>query len=206
MSAGLWIRFAHWATEGLARTWQLRVEGEECVARLRADHIPLVFAVWHGQLLPPLWHRRGQGITLLVSGHPDGIHLATAAIRWGYRVVTGSSTRRGIAGLRGVVRALRAGCEAALAPDGPRGPAQVVKPGTVAAARLGGAAIVPVAVRASAAWHARSWDRFLIPQPFARVRIVYGPPLVVDPETDPHSEGPARLRRALAAAAQAARA
>jgi len=31
-----------------------------------------------------------------------------------------------------------------------------------------------VGVAARPAWRARSWDRFLVPKPFARVLVVYG--------------------------------
>jgi lysophospholipid acyltransferase (LPLAT)-like uncharacterized protein len=170
---------ARWAAFLLARTWRLEVSGEEHLQDLRAAGSPAIYAVWHGLLLPPLWHRRRRGITLLVSAHRDGAALATAARRWGYRVVHGSSTRGGSEGLRGVVRVLRDGGDAAFTPDGPRGPARVVKGGAVAAAQHGAAALVPVGAHASSAWRARSWDGFLVPRPFARVRIVYGRPFRV---------------------------
>jgi lysophospholipid acyltransferase (LPLAT)-like uncharacterized protein len=167
---------------GLASTWRLDVEGEDSVRGLADRGRSVVFAVWHGRLLAPLWHRRRQDITLLVSQHPDGRVLARAAQRWGYDVVTGSSTRGGSTGLRRVIGRVRGGAAAAFAADGPRGPARRAKPGVVAAARHAGAVLVPVGVHARSAWQARSWDTFLIPKPFADVRIVYGPP--IDPEGD----------------------
>jgi lysophospholipid acyltransferase (LPLAT)-like uncharacterized protein len=66
-----------------------------------------------------------------------------------------------------------------MTPDGPRGPARVAKPGAVAAAQRSGAAIMPVGIGASPAWRAPSWDRFLVPSPFAKVRMVYGEPFGV---------------------------
>jgi lysophospholipid acyltransferase (LPLAT)-like uncharacterized protein len=35
--------------------------------------------------------------------------------------------------------------------------------------------IVPIRASASRAWRLRSWDRFLIPKPFARVTVTMGP-------------------------------
>lgn len=171
----------------LAETWHLEPEGEQQIERLRLAAVPVLYAVWHGQMLAPLWHRRREGITLLVSGHDDGGRLADAATAWGYRIVRGSSTRNAVTGMRGLLRALRSRGLAAVTPDGPRGPPNVVKIGVVAAAQRTGAAIIPVAAAASAAWRFRSWDGFLVPKPFARVRIVYGAPVLVE-------EGPADLR------------
>jgi lysophospholipid acyltransferase (LPLAT)-like uncharacterized protein len=161
----------------VARTWRLDVVGNKRIEQLRESGKPIVFAVWHAHLLPPLWHRRGEGITLLVSGHADGGHLARAAQRWGYEVVRGSTTRGGTAGLRRIVRVLAGGGDVAFTPDGPRGPSRTAKPGTVAAAQLGAATIIPVGAAASSAWRFSSWDRFTVPHPFARVRIVYGQPI-----------------------------
>ncbi len=164
----------------LARSWRLDVRGEEHVQGVRDTHRPVIFAVWHALLLAPLWHRRGESITLLVSGHRDGRQLAAAARTWGYESVFGSSTRGGIRGLRALIRCLRCGRDGAVTPDGPRGPARRVKDGVIVAARSGGALVIPVGVGASGAWAARSWDRFTIPAPGSRVRVVYGPPLGFD--------------------------
>lgn len=162
---------------GLARTWRLEVEGEDHVQQLKRGGVPVVFVVWHGRLLAPLWHRRNQSIGLLVSGHQDGGYLAYAATQWGYRVLRGSSTRGGVSGLKGVLRVLRTGGHAAFAPDGPRGPATRAKPGALAAARLAEGAVIPVGAHADRAWQLRSWDAMQIPRPFARIRVVYGTPL-----------------------------
>ena len=87
----------------------------------------------------------------------------------GYRAVRGSSTRGGARALLGAVRELRAGGAVAFTPDGPRGPRRELKPGVVAAAQRGGGVIVPIHAEADRAWRLHSWDRFMIPKPFARV-------------------------------------
>ncbi len=186
----------------LARTWRLDIVGDDHVRQLRSQATPIVFAVWHGQLLAPLWHRRHEGITLLVSGHTDGQYLSGAAIGWGYQVIRGSSTRGGVGALRGILRVLGNGGDVAFAPDGPRGPAQLAKQGAVAVASRRGAAIVPVGAVASSAWTLRSWDRFSIPRPFSKVRIVYGLPIRI--ASARAREGVAQLGAALTAASQSA--
>jgi lysophospholipid acyltransferase (LPLAT)-like uncharacterized protein len=77
-----------------------------------------------------------------------------------------------------MIRALADGQDGAITPDGPRGPFEVPHIGAVRAAQRAGVAIVPVRVVASRAWRARSWDRFLVPKPFARVVITADAPWI----------------------------
>jgi lysophospholipid acyltransferase (LPLAT)-like uncharacterized protein len=172
-------RVAQLALSVLASTWRVRTIGFEHLASLRAAKRPFVAVLWHGRLLPILYRHRGEGVTVLISRHRDGEVVARAAERWGYRTVRGSSTRGGHVGLLGLVDVLRAGGEVAVTPDGPRGPAEIIKPGAVVAAKLGGAAVIAIGARASRAWRLSSWDGMLIPRPFARVDIQYSVPLAV---------------------------
>ena len=184
----------------LASSWRYEAVGESHLQRLRAAGTRLVYAVWHGSLLPALWRHRGEPMTLLISDHTDGSRLASAVEAWGYEVVRGSTTRGGARGLRGLLRALRAGGNIAVTPDGPRGPARVAKPGAVAAAQRTGALIVPMGAAASSAWRARSWDGLIVPRPFARVRVVYEEPFAVGPDDAAFEAGMARLQESLSRA------
>src|SRR5204862_32892 len=103
-----------------------------------------------------------------ISRHADGAHLAQLSARWGYHVVRGSSKRGGDVGLLGLVRHLRDGAEVALTPDGPRGPAERVKPGAVAAAQHAAALVIAVGARAASAWRVRAWGRVCVAKPFTR--------------------------------------
>src|SRR5207247_5580526 len=146
----------------LAATWRYRVRGWEHVEDARRRRRPIVYVLWHSRILPLLYSRRREGMALLISRHADGGHLAQLSERWGYRVVRGSSKRGGDVGLLGLVRHLRDGAEVALTPDGPRGPAERVKPGALAAAQHAAALVIAVGGRASSAWWLRSWDRFCL--------------------------------------------
>jgi len=181
----------------LARTWRYREEGREHPQDLVEAGRPFIFALWHSRILPLLYLHRHESMVLLISRHRDGGHLATLAQRWGYRFVRGSSQRGGEVGLLGVVRAVQGGSLVALTPDGPRGPAERVKPGIVAAAQHAAVPIVPAGARPSRAWWLRTWDRFCIPQPFARIDVVYGPPIVVGPGKDGLRAGIAAVERGL---------
>jgi lysophospholipid acyltransferase (LPLAT)-like uncharacterized protein len=162
----------------LASTWRFRVVNPRAIGDLRAAKRPFIFSLWHGQLLPLLWHHREEGVVLLISEHQDGEMVARAAESLGYALVRGSTTRGGDRALISVIRELQSGREVAITPDGPRGPARKYAPGALIAAQRSGAAILPVVAVADRAWRLRSWDQFMIPKPFARVTVAYG-----DPET-----------------------
>jgi lysophospholipid acyltransferase (LPLAT)-like uncharacterized protein len=182
---------------GLAATWRFRERGREHLDRVRATGRPFIFVLWHSRILPLLARHRDEGIVLLVSRHRDGGYLVDLGARWGYRSVRGSTQRGGEVGLRGVVRALQAGAVVAITPDGPRGPAEQVQPGAIAAAQLAGVALLPIGARAARAWHLNSWDRLCIPKPFATVDVVYGPALVVGAGKEGLRAGISALARAL---------
>jgi lysophospholipid acyltransferase (LPLAT)-like uncharacterized protein len=157
----------------------------------------VVFLLWHESLLPLLWQHRGQGITIVVSEARDGQYLSDLAASLGYRAVRGSSSRGGARALLGAVRELQAGRSIAFTPDGPRGPRRELKPGVVAAAQRGGGVVVPIHAEADRAWRLHSWDRFMIPQPLAKVTVSYGRPFGVEAGESGFAEGLARAAQGL---------
>lgn len=167
----------------IARTWRYEVKNAAALESLRDQRRPFIFSLWHGQLLPLLWHHRDQRIAVLISEHRDGELVARLARSLGYRLIRGSSTRGGERALLGLVRELEDGNEVAVTPDGPKGPAFKYAPGALIAAQRSGAAILPIAAHASRAWRLGSWDRFIIPKPFAKVTVAYGPPAEVSAAT-----------------------
>jgi lysophospholipid acyltransferase (LPLAT)-like uncharacterized protein len=146
---------------------------------------PFALAFWHGQQLALLRWAMSQRMAALVSRSRDGELAATALGVLGIACARGSSSRGGAAGLRGMVRRMREGMDAAFAVDGPRGPARVAKAeGARAAARLAGGVVVPMAAACARAHVlARSWDRFELPLPFTRVVVALGAPMEADEAT-----------------------
>jgi len=181
----------------LARTWRLEPQDAERWRALDRAQRPYLFMCWHECLLPLLWCHRRQAIAIVVSEAREGQYLADFAERIGYRLVRGSSTRGATRALIGAVKELRAGHTVAFTPDGPRGPRRELKPGVVAAAQRGGGVIVPLHAAANRAWRLGSWDRFLIPKPFARIRVAYGVPFTVGPGRDGVAEGCRSAKAAL---------
>ncbi len=164
----------------LGRTWRYRIRDDEGWRRLRAGRRPFLFVLWHGGLLPLTFWHRDEGITVLVSEHSDGEIIARVIEAWGYRTIRGSTTRGASRALLGLIRELEEGRVLAVTPDGPRGPARKFQPGALVAAQRAGVPLVAITLGVDRAWSFGSWDRFLVPKPFARVTIAYSPPTTVD--------------------------
>jgi hypothetical protein len=170
-------RAGYVAVQLLARTWRIDLRGESNWPTVDGVRRPVVVAVWHGLMLAPIWTQRNRGIMALASEHGDGEIIARILERLGYAPpARGSSSRGGVRGLMTMVAALRAGRSVAFTPDGPRGPARVPQAGLFVAAQRAGTVIVPMSMHAARAWHLRSWDRYAIPKPFARVCVTIGEP------------------------------
>ena len=186
---GAWYRFAgtigRWVANVLMATTRIDAEHTERYEPLESAGEPVIFAVWHGRLLPLTYYHRHRNIAALISQSADGEYIARLVEGWGYETVRGSSSRGGREALRALVRCARRGKSLAITPDGPRGPRQKLQPGIISAAQLTGLPIVPLAAGASRAWWPGGWDRFCVPKPFARVRVAYGHPRRVPRDVSP---------------------
>jgi lysophospholipid acyltransferase (LPLAT)-like uncharacterized protein len=166
-------RVGVWLVRLLGMTWRFRVTEDESVRRLRAAGQPIIFALWHGQLLPLLYRHRGEGVVVLISEHSDGEIIARIAKAFGFGTVRGSTSRGAARALLELARVLEAGRDLAVTPDGPRGPAKSYAPGVLVVAQRTGAPVIGAVATTTSAWRLKSWDRFLIPKPFARVNVTY---------------------------------
>jgi len=150
-----------------------------------------VFAFWHERLpmMPALWQQaRGLGATtrahVLVSRHKDGRFIGDLVRRFDLDLVHGSThrygrDRGGTAGSMLLLDRLAAGELIAITPDGPRGPRRVAAPGVARLASLSGAPVVPCAAQTSRRLVLGTWDRMVLPLPWARGALVCGPPIPV---------------------------
>lgn len=165
-----------------ART--LRFEVEDRAALVDTPPMPrYIGALWHNRLLllPHVIQRflpQRKGAAL-ISASRDGALLADLVRRFGFDVVRGSSSRKGVAAMLQLADVMANGRDAVITPDGPRGPAYVIGPGIVFLAQKSGAAVVPINMEYSNCWRLKSWDRFVLPRPFSKVRVIFGPPHAV---------------------------
>lgn len=162
----------------LAATWRLRVEGADPFASHPPAH--RLGALWHRNLLVAAGVFRDRGVFVPVSRSADGDLISAAMLRLGLASPPrGSSRRGGVPLLRQLVRLIEAGEVVGILTDGPVGPAEVSKPGVVQLAKLAGEPVLPIALSARPCLRFGSWDRMLLPLPFARVLCLFGEPLAV---------------------------
>ncbi len=167
----------------LSSTWKVTVEDPEGVLKSilekRRVHIA---AFWHRYLLTMLCVFRGYPVCVPVSRHNDAEYVAHLMNRYGLRTARGSTTRGSLQMIRDVMRRLKAGDSCAITPDGPRGPVYSVQPGLVLLSRRSGVPVYPVGIAVNRGWIAGSWDRLVIPKPYARIGLAVGRELTFPPE------------------------
>jgi lysophospholipid acyltransferase (LPLAT)-like uncharacterized protein len=144
-----------------------------------------IVTFWHREIFPAVWYWRKRGMVVMVSQNFDGEFITRVIHRHGYATARGSSSRGASRVLVEMVRTLRQGLEAAVTPDGPRGPRFVAKPGVVQLARLSGASILCFHIVPRGSWIFRkSWDQTEFPKPFSRTAIFIAPPIEVPRHAD----------------------
>ncbi len=151
-------------------------------------------SLWHNRLLLISYvlkrfapHRPGAG---LISASRDGDLVADLTQRFGFDVVRGSSSRLGASGMLELTNVLASGRDVLITPDGPRGPVYELGPGIIFLAQKSSALVQPINMEYSSCWRVKSWDRFVLPRPFAKVRVIFGPlHRVASTTTDEEFEG-----------------
>jgi lysophospholipid acyltransferase (LPLAT)-like uncharacterized protein len=180
-----------------ARTLRLQVEDPyDVIGFVRKQ--PVIFAIWHNRLLmlprvfdPSFPTRQSYG---LISASRDGDFIARFIERSGYGTIRGSSSRKGVIALRQLMDTLAADGNVLFTPDGPRGPVYQLSQGVIFVAQKSGAPIVPIHMEYSSCWRLKSWDRFVVPRPFATLRAKFGEPIRIAPLSEPQQLEDERLR------------
>ncbi len=174
----------------LGMSWRFRETGREHLDAALADPRPTILAFLHGRTFVMFRHvARIGGWVSMCSKSLDGEAMARVEERLGLDVVRGSSGRDGLQAIQEMIRRVRrtTGPGAAIAVDGSRGPRGRVQGGVIRLARWTGGTILPLtaAARPAHILH-RSWDRGLIPLPFARIDVVYGEPVEIPDKINAH--------------------
>lgn len=163
----------------------VRIEGEEHIEQVCTGKKPFIPCYWHQHHFYCTWYmrqliKRGMKIGFLISPSVDGEIPAQLARDWGGEVIRGSTTRTGAQAMRDMYNiVVKQGISPVSTSDGPTGPLHVFKIGDILLSQFTQAPLLPLSYAANRAWYLKSWDRFIIPKPFARIAITIGAPLTV---------------------------
>lgn len=172
-----------WLMRGIGAT--LRFDIEDRAGAFGGFRDGFIWAFWHDRMfLVPWFHERWFGHvpgTILTSPSGDGQIIADVCAEFGIEAERGSSSRpqQGMSALIALAEKVREHYDIGITPDGPRGPKHTIQPGIIKLAQLTSGRIMPVHIHYSRAIRFNTWDEFLLPLPFARVRMVFDTPLSV---------------------------
>lgn len=174
LSLSFLARIAALVIRLLIATWRVRLHGPDP----NASTGPFVFCFLHGNQAGLLAHPRVRKAAVMTSLSRDGSLQTKILKHLGFTPHRGSSSRGGATGLKGIIREIRQGTDALFAVDGPRGPQGEIKPGALLAAQATQVPLIALCAVADRAhiFH-RSWDRYTLPMPFARVDIYRSAPI-----------------------------
>ena len=118
---------------------------------------------------------------ILISLSPDGEFVARAMVHHNMPPIRGSSAKKGkakggAAAFREALDLLEAGGILVVTPDGPRGPAEHMAPGTVRIARRAQVPVFLLGLAVRPALRLKSWDRTKLPGLFGRGCIIWDGP------------------------------
>lgn len=160
-----------------SRTFRVTVENEETWVTYLKGGGRVLLCAWHQQFFAAIQHFKSYesfNPSIMISKSQDGEIIARIAENQGWHAVRGSSSRDGGRALKEMIERLRQLRLAAHIVDGPKGPSGIIKAGVISLARATEAVVVPFYTAADRAWYFQSWDRFMLPKPFARVTIRFG--------------------------------
>jgi lysophospholipid acyltransferase (LPLAT)-like uncharacterized protein len=109
----------------------------------------------------------------VISQHFNGELIARVLKFLDILGLRGSSKRGAKSVLLSAIKAIKRGETIMITPDGPRGPRYSMSDGAAALALRSNLPIMIVNYKPSSYWQLKSWDRFLIPKPFAKLEIYH---------------------------------
>lgn len=176
------LNLAYLLIDLLGKTLRFKTVNREILDRYHGKE-GLIMVSWHGQQLTGFFFFKNCGYYILNSLSKDGDYSSSIMSRFGWKTVRGSTARGAVRGLIELLRVLRTGAGIAITPEGSRGPCYHIEPGCLYLAQKTGAPLIPVAFVYDRKWiSARSWDKFMIPKPFARGVAYFGDPVFITSE------------------------
>lgn len=146
-----------------------------------------IYVMWHANMCLIHGIADKPHTSVLISNSIDGEVIARAVEKWGFKVVRGSTNKKGaVESTMQMLARLKDGESVAIMVDGPSGPLHKVKNGALKLAQKSGKPIVPIH------WycpqfnfvHLPSWDRMTTPIGDCKILNVYGEPLYIKADAD----------------------
>jgi len=140
------------------------------------EHV--IYYFWHEYIVSILPRWGHTPLTVLCSQHRDGEWVNQIATSLGLNIARGSSTRGGSSAIRQMKKNSKFS-SLAVTPDGPRGPRREMAMGPVYLSSLLGLPLVPMGIGISNPYRLKTWDKFAIPRPSSRIRVIFGPKVFI---------------------------
>lgn len=179
----------------VTRTSRMFVEGRENLEAAKASGQPVLWALWHQQVMTAVhfidrFENTAEYSSILV-GDERGVTLGRVGERLGagpsFTVdMQGNPMAAGRSVLQ-VIKGMKQGYRSVIAPDGPDGPAFLPKEGVFFLAQKAQAAVLPFGAAARPVIELNRWDRYMVTLPFSRLYFVFGPPILVGRKTEKES-------------------
>ncbi len=134
-----------------------------------------IVTFWHGKMVVGWLFSRNlfpdKKAAAVVSLSEDGRLLSDTLQQLGFFLIRGSSSKGGDEVLRSMQELINKESIVVLTPDGPRGPNQQFKYGTIRLASSNHYPLIFADIHFAKSWKLKSWDRFEIPKPFSRTTV-----------------------------------
>ena len=164
-------------------TSKIKIIGEDNIELIIKNELPMLMCVWHGRLLfPCIWAKtRRKKPWIVASNHRDAQIIVNIFKKWNFKIIRGSSGKGGKKVTDKMEMIFCSGEDnwIGVTNDGPKGPIQIAKPGSIKTAIKSKANIVSITGSSSKAWRFNTWDEFMLPKPFSTIIINISKPLQI---------------------------
>lgn len=164
----------------LCKTLFLKEENKNHLNDLIKNNNNFIFVFWHGTMLVPWYIMKNKGLSTIISKSNDGEILTRLLNKWKYNVKRGSSSKGGKQALDHLISDASNNKSIAITPDGPQGPAKVMKAGAAIVAKKTETPIILVGTAYKQRIKLNSWDKFEVPMFFTKACIKYSEPIYVN--------------------------
>ena len=157
-------------------TCKWKIYNKEFFISAQKKSRPILICCWHNSFLLVARHFKEISLPIwaVSSTHRDSEIMAKILHGWNFRLIKGSSTRGWSSVLKKMMSLFKNSNNIiAVTNDGPKGPAFIAKKGSVNLGLKSGAQVVAVSGTANKYWTLPSWDKTIIPKPFATISIQF---------------------------------